>query len=92
MEQTWRCDKLIVAASLILPSSLLYPVWPSVLLMGLQDMTVPYEVIGIVYMLCPEWLEVLIANLQPWLTLSIVMDHGSLADAVKVRLFLITQA
>ncbi len=32
----------------------------------LQDVTVPYKIIGVIDILGPKWPEMLKANLQPW--------------------------
>eukprot|EP00268_Persea_americana_P060530 TRINITY_DN7550_c0_g1_i1.p1 TRINITY_DN7550_c0_g1~~TRINITY_DN7550_c0_g1_i1.p1 ORF type:complete len:172 (+),score=23.03 TRINITY_DN7550_c0_g1_i1:184-699(+) len=44
----------------------------------LHDMTIPYELIGVVYILCPKWLKMLEGNLQPWLRLTIIVNDSSL--------------
>lgn len=71
-----------------------YPLsWsPSALLVysRLHEMTVPYEVIGVVHILRPKWLQMLEGNFQPWLGLAIVMNHSSLPQPFYISVVLVS--
>lgn len=55
-------------------------------------MTVSYELIRVVHMSCPKWLEMLKTNIQPWFTLPIVMYDCCFLNTGDICLFLIPQA
>lgn len=55
-------------------------------------MTILYEVIRVVHILRPKWLEMLIPNFQPRFALSIVVYHGGFLYTVDIGFFLIAQA
>jgi hypothetical protein len=45
-------------------------------------MAIFYEFIGVVYMLGPEWLEVMKSNIKPGLGLAVVVYHSRLSHTV----------
>ena len=57
----------------------------------IQDVAVPYKIIGVIHIFGPKWSKMLKANFQPRFCLTIVVDNCSLLYTLNVCLILVSQ-